>query len=83
MVPRPATIPVTIPSTEGLPWRIHSMVIQASEPQAADKCVTSMAIAAASVAPSAEPALKPNQPTHSMPAPVTVMVRLCGGMATV
>ena len=26
----------------------------------------------------AEPPLKPNQPTHSMPAPVTVMVMLCG-----
>ena len=27
-------------------------------------------------------ALKPNQPTHNIPAPATVRVRLCGGMAT-
>ena len=44
--------------------------------------LTNIAIAALWSAATAEPALKPNQPTHSMPAPVTVMVRLCGGMAT-
>ena len=32
-------------------------------------------------AASALPALKPNQPTHSMPAPATVNGRLCGVMA--
>ncbi len=58
------------------------MVIQAREPQAADKWVTSIAMAALPSAATAEPALKPNQPTHSMPAPVTVIVRLWGGMAT-
>ena len=36
---------------------------------------------AAPSADSALPALKPNQPTQSMPAPVTVIVRLCGGIA--
>ena len=39
-------------------------------------------VAALPSAATAEPALKPNQPTHSMPAPVTVIVRLWGGMAT-
>ena len=57
------------------------MAIHAREPQAAERCVTNIAIAALLSAASADPALKPNQPTHSMPAPVTVMVRLCGGMA--
>ena len=36
IVPRPATMPVTIPRTEGLPCLVHSMIIQASEPAAAD-----------------------------------------------
>ena len=33
-------------------------------------------------ASSAEPALKPNQPTHSSEAPTMVCTRLCGGMAS-
>ena len=39
-----------------------------------------IAIAALPLAPSALPPLKPNQPTHSMPVPVTVMVMLCGNI---
>ena len=46
-------------------------------------CVTSSAMPAVPSAASALPALKPNQPTHSMQAPVTVMVMLCGGIAGV
>ena len=76
MVPRPATMPVTIPSTEGLPWRSHSIAIHARAPAEADRWVTSMAMAALPLAATAEPALNPNQPTHSMPAPLTVRVRL-------
>ena len=81
IVPKPATIPVTIPNTEGFPCRNHSIVIHASEPQAAERCVTNIAMAALLSAATAEPALKPNHPTHSMPAPVTVIVRLWGGIA--
>ena len=44
-------------------------------------CVTSIAMPAAPFAASALPALKPNQPTQSSDAPVTVIVRLCGGIA--
>jgi hypothetical protein len=29
-----------------------------------------------------EPALKPNQPTHSSEAPIMVIGRLCGGIAS-
>ena len=49
---------------------------------AAPRCVTSIAIAAEPLAASALPPLKPNQPTHSMPAPITVSGMLCGGIAT-
>ena len=67
----------------GLPKRTHSTQSQVKAPAAADRCVTSMAMPASPLAASALPALKPNQPTHSMPAPVTVMVMLCGGIAAV
>src|SRR6476659_710144 len=36
----------------------------------------------ASAAATAEPALKPNQPTHNSEAPMTVSVRLCGGIGS-
>ena len=45
-------------------------------------CVASMAMPADWFAASALPALKPNQPTHSMPAPAAVTGRLCGGIDT-
>ena len=35
-------------------------------------CVTAMAMPAEPLAPTAEPALKPNQPTHSKEAPITL-----------
>ncbi len=81
MVPKPATIPVTIPNTLGLPYLIHSITIQAIAPAEAEIWVTIIAIPASPFAPKALPALKPNQPTQSIPAPVTVMVRLWGGIA--
>src|SRR5690606_37274103 len=80
---RPATIPVTMPSTLGLRNLIHSIAIQPSEPAAAPSCVTSIAIPAAPFAASALPALKPNHPTQSIAAPDTVIVRLCGGIGVV
>ena len=53
------------------------VVLQRVEPRT---CVTAMAIAAAAPAATAEPPLKPNQPTQSMPVPVTVMAKLWGSM---
>ena len=76
MVPNPATIPVTIPRTLGLPTLVHSLNIHASEPDAAPICVTSIAMPADWSAASAEPALKPNHPTHSIEAPATVILKL-------
>jgi hypothetical protein len=73
-------MPVTTPRALGLPKRIHSMAIQVMAPVAAEMWVTSMAMAASPLAARALPPLKPNQPTQSMPAPVTVMVMLCGIM---
>src|SRR6188508_3219894 len=80
IVPKPATIPVTMPRTLGLPNLIHSMAIQTVAPAAAAVCVTSIAMPALPLAASALPALKPNQPTHSNDAPETVIVRLSDGM---
>src|SRR6185436_543629 len=71
MATRPATAPETMPRTEGLPRLIHSANIQASAAAAAAIWVTAIAMPALVLAPTAEPALKPNQPTHSREAPIT------------
>ena len=44
--------------------------------------VTNMAMPARPSAATAEPALKPNQPTHKRDAPITVSTRLCGAIAS-
>jgi hypothetical protein len=44
--------------------------------------VLSIATAASPLASSAEPALNPNQPTHSSPAPTMVSASECGGIAS-
>src|SRR6201996_9346657 len=61
----PATAPEMQPSTEGLPLAIHSANIQPSAAAAVAICVTAIAMPARPLAPTADPALKPNQPTHS------------------
>src|ERR1041384_7372103 len=66
---RPATAPVTRPSSEGLPLPIHSTTIQES---AAAAVATNEFVIASTAPPAAsrlEPALKPNQPTQSSDAP--------------
>src|ERR1700691_6001398 len=68
----PATAPETQPRTEGLPLAIHSANIHASAAAAVAICVTAIAMPARPLAPTAEPALNPNQPTHSSDAPITV-----------
>src|ERR1700754_3562093 len=71
MATRPATAPEIAPSTDGLPLAIHSANIQASAAAAVAICVTVIAIPARPFAATAEPALNPNQPTHSIDAPLT------------
>ncbi len=77
---RPATAPDAAPSIEGLPLLTHSPAIHASTAAAVATSVLTNASAAASPASSADPALKPNQPTHSSDAPTIVNVRLCGAI---
>src|SRR3954463_226272 len=71
MATRPATAPEMTPSTEGLPRVTHSANIQASAAAAVANCVTAIAMPALGPALTADPALKPNHPTHSRDAPIT------------
>src|SRR5271165_2972600 len=77
---RPATAPEMQPSTEGLPLAIHSANIQPSAAAAVAIWVTAIAMPARPLAATAEPALKPNQPTHSSDAPITEYARLYGAI---
>src|SRR5215207_11689327 len=62
---RPATQPDNAPSSEGLPLMIHSANIQDSAAAAVARNELIMAMVEPPVASRLEPALKPNQPTHS------------------
>src|ERR1700759_3701048 len=77
-VPRPATAPEIIPSTEGLRRIDHSIAPQVSAPAQAARWVAMIAITARQVAPTTEPPLKPNQPTHNNPVPITASDRSNG-----
>src|ERR1019366_1395607 len=75
---RPATAPLAAPSTVGLPPIHHSANTHVSAAADAPRWVATNADTARPLAASELPALNPNHPTHSSPAPVTVIVRLCG-----
>src|SRR3984893_17575617 len=79
MATSPATAPEQTPSTVGLPFTIHSTIIQVKPAVAVAVWVTSLARPACGPAVTAEPALKPNQPTHSSEAPIMVSTTLWGG----
>ena len=66
----PAIVPVTMPTKEALPYLNFSHSAHVSEAVAAEICVTVSAIAAPPSAASCEPPLNPNQPTHSIAAPI-------------
>src|SRR5262245_6498341 len=76
METRPAMAPVQMPTTVGLPRIIHSTNIQVNAADAVAMCVTVMAMPACMPALTAEPALKPNQPTHNSEAPIKVSTTL-------
>src|SRR5215475_8021504 len=78
IVARPATRPVTVPTRPGRPNFTHSMPIQTRAAADAERCVTSMAEPADAFAATADPALKPYQPSHSRPAPMATSTGLCG-----
>lgn len=80
---RPATAPEAMPNTLGLPCVSHSANIQLNAAIAVAIWVTAIAMPALASAATALPALNPNQPTHSIEAPIIVKFRLCGGMAVV
>mmetsp|Transcript_16339 Transcript_16339/g.42209 ORF Transcript_16339/g.42209 Transcript_16339/m.42209 type:complete len:239 (-) Transcript_16339:289-1005(-) len=76
IVARPPMAPVTMPSTDALPVSLMSCSAHTIAAVAAEICVARQAKAASAPATTAEPPLKPNQPTHSMPVPTTVSMRL-------
>src|SRR6185503_5633766 len=77
---RPATAPEAAPSIVGLLFLSHSAIIQPIAAVDAAVCVAMKALDARPFAPRADPALNPNQPTHSMAAPMTANGRLCGAI---
>src|SRR3982074_1092797 len=79
MATRPATAPEQMPTTVGLPFSDHSTSIQVKAATAVAIWVTNIAIPACMPAETAEPALKPNQPTQSREAPMKVSTMLCAG----
>src|SRR6188768_1077762 len=78
----PATIPEQKPRTEALPRVNHSSMAQTKPPTAAASVVVVKALEAMASAPSAEPALKPYQPTQSMPVPTIQSTIECGGIGS-
>ena len=79
---RPPTAPEMMPRALGRPRTTHSTTIQDMAAAAEATWVTSMAMPARESAARAEPALKPNQPTHSRAAPTTEKARLWGIMGS-
>ena len=82
MATNPATAPLAAPSTVGLPLTTHSAHIHDSTAAAVAVLVATKALVASAPLLRALPALKPNQPTHSMAAPTTENGRLCGGIGS-
>src|SRR5437016_13422227 len=76
----PATAPEQNPSTLGFPRRRYSIIAQVKDATAVASVVVVNAFAAMPSAPSALPALKPYQPTQSIPAPTMQSTMLCGAM---
>ena len=82
IVTKPATMPEQKPNTLGLPRTTHSSMPQTKPAVAAARTVVVKAFEARASEPSAEPALKPNQPTKSMPVPIMTRTNECGGIGT-
>src|SRR5512134_3685221 len=83
MATSPATHPDAAPRTVGFPRWSHSTRTQERVAEAAATWVATKAEVDSSPAPSALPALKPNQPNQRMAAPRTVIGRLWGDMLSV
>src|SRR5690242_1955491 len=79
----PAMMPEQKPSADPLWPLTRSASIQNRPADAVATKVLIMASAAEPLASSAEPALNPNQPTHSRPVPIPVIVSECGAIYSV
>src|SRR4051812_29118423 len=75
---RPTTMPVAAPTAVDLFWRIKSRIVHITSVPAGASIVVVNASAADVPAVRALPALKPNQPNHSRPAPRSVNGTLWG-----
>src|SRR5437667_12745803 len=73
----PATAPEQKPSTLAFPRKTYSSIAQVKDATAVASVVVVNAFAAMPSAPSALPALKPYQPTQSIPAPTMQSTMLC------
>src|SRR6187455_248728 len=78
MATRPTTMAVAAPTAVGLPDRITSRIVQTRSVAAGASIVVTNASPAIGLAASALPALKPNQPNQSSPAPSRTVGMLCG-----
>ena len=74
----PATAPEAAPITLGFPPNAHDIATQVTSAAAAAVFVTTNAFTAVPSAARALPALKPNHPNQSSPAPSTTSGTLCG-----
>src|SRR5882672_9817488 len=79
---RPATAPEQKPRMLGFPLIIHSIIGQTNDATAVAIVVVRNALAATTSAAPAEPALKPYQPTQSIPVPTMQRTMLCGGIGS-
>src|SRR5512142_627388 len=78
---RPTTIAVAAPTAVALRLRERSRSVQTTSVPAGASIVLVNASAADALAPSALPALNPNQPNHRSPAPSSVNGTLWGRIA--
>src|ERR1051325_522696 len=78
----PATAPEQKPRMLGLPLTRYSAIAQAKEPTAVARVVVMKALAATTSAATALPALKPYQPTQSIPVPTMHRTMLWGGIGS-
>src|SRR5207244_10823564 len=77
---KPATAPEQNPSTLAFPRNPYSNIAQVKDATAVASVVVMNAFAAMASAPSALPALKPYQPTQSIPAPTMQTTMLLRAM---
>src|SRR5687768_2354532 len=77
----PTTIPVAVPTAVAFPVRLRSSKLHTTSAAIGANIVLTNASYADADAPSALPALNPNQPNHAIAAPGRVNGTLCGRIA--